>query len=294
MKQLIVTADDFGYSRYVNKAIIECLKKGIVTSISLIVNTKYLNESIKLLKQNKNLDVGIHVNLTEFKPLTKSKILVDENRNFIDKNKWFKGYYKYSSKNEVEKEIEAQLLKAFSLGLKITHINGHNHIHIFPNIIDIIIKLAKKFKIKYIRIPYEINYTKYLQQKGIKSILYKFSKSAKVKILKNKLKTTDAFYGILNMHDMDFDKLSNILMSVKEGTSELMVHPAYVDKKGDIFHQSRQREKEMELLTDDRIKQLIKKFKIKLTNFHNYENCNNNAKLPTFCWRQCNNIKQNC
>ncbi len=88
MKQLIITADDFGYSKYTNKAIIECFKKGIVTSTSLIVNTKYFRESIKLLKRNKNLDVSLHINLTEFKPLTKSKILVDKNGNFIDKNKW--------------------------------------------------------------------------------------------------------------------------------------------------------------------------------------------------------------
>ena len=66
MKKLIVTADDFGYSRNVNKAIIRCFRNGIVTSTSLLANTKYFDESVKLLKLNKNLDVGMHINLTEF------------------------------------------------------------------------------------------------------------------------------------------------------------------------------------------------------------------------------------
>ena len=267
MKQLIVTADDFGYSKYTNKAIIECFRKGIVTSTSLIVNTKYFSESIKLLKQNKNLDIGIHVNLTEFKPLTKSKILIDKNGNFVDKNKWFDGYYEHANKSEIEEELEAQILKVISSGLKITHINGHNHIHIFPNIIDAITKLAKKYKIKYVRIPQEISYTKYLEEIGRKSMIAKFSKIAKTKMLKSKIKTTDAFYGILNMHDMDSNKLSRILKSIENDTNELMVHPAYVDKKGDTFHQSRQRENEIKLLTNSSIKNLIKQQNIKLINF---------------------------
>lgn len=267
MKQLIVTADDFGYSRYVNKAIIKCFRKGVVTSTSLIVNTKYFNESIKILKQNKNLDAGIHVNLTEFTSLTNPKTLIGKNGNFIDKNKWFSGYYKYINKNEVEKELESQIVKSLSSGLKITHINGHNHIHIFPKVLDIVIKLAKKYNIKYVRIPHEISHTKYPKQNGINSLICKFSKNAKTKIIKNRLKTTDTFHGILNMHDMDFDKMSVILKSIEKRTNELMVHPAHIDKNGDAFHQSNQRENEIKLLTNDNIKNLIKKQNIKLTDF---------------------------
>lgn len=267
MNQLIVTADDFGYSRYVNKAIINCFKEGIVTATSFLVNTKYFDESVKLLKQNPNLDVGIHVNLTEFTPLTKPKTLIDKDGNFIVKNKWFKDYYNQANKKEIEYEIEAQILKAFSSGLNISHIDGHNHIHIFPNVVDVVDQLTKKYEIKYIRIPYDIDYMKHIQKQGKTSIFSKFSRIAKTKIIKSKIKTTDAFYGMLNLYDMNFDKLSMILKSIKNGTSELMVHPAYIDKKGDEFHQSKQREIEIKLLTDNKIKQIIKQQNIKLTNF---------------------------
>ncbi|MDP3766360.1 MAG: ChbG/HpnK family deacetylase, partial [Nanoarchaeota archaeon] len=200
-------------------------------------------------------------------PLTKSKTLIDKNGTFIDKIKWFGGYYKNVNKNDVEDEIEAQILQAISSGLKITHINGHNHIHIFPNVIDVVIKLAKKHRIRCIRVSNDTSYSKYLKEQGKKSMLTQFSKIAKNKIIKNKLKTADVFYGILNMNDMDFYKLSKIFESIKNGTSELMMHPAYINKNGDSFHQSKQREKEIELLINNQIKNLIKKQHIRLINF---------------------------
>lgn len=270
MKQLIITADDFGYSKFTNNAIIKCFQKGIVTSTSLIVNTKYFDKSVELLEQNKALDVGVHINLTEFKPSTRNKTLIDKNGNFIDKNKWFNEYYKKADIDEIENKIEAQILKAISSGLNIMHINGHNHIHIFPNIVDVVIKLAKKYKIMFVRLPYEkiINKRNFKNHQIIKrDLIADLSISAKNKIIKNRLKTTDAFYGILNMDNMDFEKLSQIFTSMKDGTSELMVHPAYADKKGDKFHRSKQREKEIGLLKSSNVKELMKKFSINLTSF---------------------------
>ena len=95
----------------------------------------------------------------------------------------------------------------------------------------------------------------------------KFSKAAQIKIIKNRIKATGSFYGILDMNGMDFNKLYDIINSIQDGTAELMVHPAYVDSKGDVFHKSRQRENEIKLLTNDKIKQLIKKRGIQLENF---------------------------
>ena len=269
MKQLVVTADDFGYSRNVNKAIIRCFKKGIVTSTSLLANTKYFDESVKLLKLNKNLDVGMHINLTEFKPLAKAKSLTGKNGDFIGKKIWFSGYYEKADKNEVKAEINGQIIKALSSGLKITHINGHNHIHMLHNIFDIAVKSAKEYGIKYFRLPYEtaLNKEKVKLYSKIRTKNAIARLHAKNKINKNGLKAADAFYGGLYMKNMDYGKIAAIFNSIKNGASELMVHPAYIDRRGDVFHQSKQRENEIRLLTDKKMMQSIKKLKINLTNF---------------------------
>jgi len=269
MKQLIVTADDFGYSRQANRAIIKCFREGIVTSTSFLVNTKYFDESARLLKQNKKLDVGIHINLTEFRPLTKARALAGKNGDFIGKKIWFNGYYRHADKNEIESEINEQITKALSSGLNITHLNGHNHIHMLPNIIDIAVRSAKEYGIKYFRLPYEaaLNKDEVKLYSTIRAKNAVARLHAKNKINKNGLKAAGAFYGSLCMKNMDYSKLAVIFNSIKNGTSELMVHPAYIDKEGDIFHQSMQREKEIELLTSNKTKQVIKKNNIKLTNF---------------------------
>lgn len=263
MKKLIVTADDFGYSQNVNKAIIKCFRNGIVTSTSLLANTKYFDESVKLLKQDKNLDVGIHINLTESKPLTKAKTLTDKSGNFIHKTKWFDGHYDNADPKELENEIEAQIKRSISSGVKITHMNGHNHIHIFPKVIDAAARMAKKYSIKYLRLPIE----KMENKDNFAVLIGRLSKMAECKTLKNSLKMTDAFYGIDDMHDMSFKKFSEILKSLKGGASELMVHPAYIDKSGDRFHQLPQREREIKLLTSEKIKKLIEINNIKMVNF---------------------------
>ncbi len=51
MKYLIINADDLGYSRERNNGIVECLKKGIVTNTSLLVNGFEAEHAVKLCSQ---------------------------------------------------------------------------------------------------------------------------------------------------------------------------------------------------------------------------------------------------
>ena len=59
MKELIVNADDFGYSSGVNKGIIEAHTNGIVTGTSVMVGAIAANETI-MLKDYPDLAVGLH------------------------------------------------------------------------------------------------------------------------------------------------------------------------------------------------------------------------------------------
>ena len=77
----IFNADDFGISKGVNAAIVKAYKEGILNSASLMVNQKYTNEAVKLAKEMSNLEMGIHLNLTNEYPSVDSRkipLLVDE------------------------------------------------------------------------------------------------------------------------------------------------------------------------------------------------------------------------
>ena len=59
-KFLVVNADDFGYSPGVNRGIVECHRRGIVTSTSLMVTAKGTEEAVALSRANPELAIGLH------------------------------------------------------------------------------------------------------------------------------------------------------------------------------------------------------------------------------------------
>lgn len=59
-KYLIVNADDFGVSTGVNRGILECHRRGIVTSASLMVNRPAAQEAISISRDCPALSIGLH------------------------------------------------------------------------------------------------------------------------------------------------------------------------------------------------------------------------------------------
>src|SRR5215471_7197889 len=59
-RYLIFNADDFGASHGVNRGIVDCHQKGVLTSTSLMVTGRALDEAIQLSKENPKLAIGLH------------------------------------------------------------------------------------------------------------------------------------------------------------------------------------------------------------------------------------------
>lgn len=79
-----VTADDFGYCKERNAGIIESINSGIVNSISVLINSSCVEPSCIHLF-TKPVKIGLHLNLTEGKPLKHVKSLVNEKGIFFPK-----------------------------------------------------------------------------------------------------------------------------------------------------------------------------------------------------------------
>jgi predicted glycoside hydrolase/deacetylase ChbG (UPF0249 family) len=59
-KYLIVNADDFGASTGVNRGILECHERGVVTSTSLMVTGRAVDEAVAISRDHPALAVGLH------------------------------------------------------------------------------------------------------------------------------------------------------------------------------------------------------------------------------------------
>src|SRR5712692_6943121 len=73
MRNLIVNADDLGWTEGVNRGIIEAHRNGIVTSTSLLANGSAFSPGVALAKQAPALGVGGHVNLSDGIPVSRAE-----------------------------------------------------------------------------------------------------------------------------------------------------------------------------------------------------------------------------
>lgn len=137
-QRLIVRGDDMGYSHSGNLALIKCSKEGIQTSIEIIVPSPWFPEAVKFLKENPNIDVGIHLALTsewdnvKWRPLTDCPSLRTPDGYFYPMVNPNANYPKMSIKEnawkieDVEKELRAQIETALKdLPGRISHLSAH-------------------------------------------------------------------------------------------------------------------------------------------------------------------------
>lgn len=269
VKKLIINADDLGFSPGVNQAILETHQGGFLSHASLMANTEYFNHAIEeIIPQCKNLKVGVHVNLTCAKALFPTNVVTE--KGFLN-NTFVSLLFKIKSKkvlNSLENEIEMQILKIKNAGIEISHIDGHEHVHIIPSINKIVRKLAKKHRISRIR---EIN-EGFFESWKFNGKTASFSNILKLFLLKflslfNENSGETGFYSMLNTCEINgFNLFQFLKNSRKYETVEVMLHPALSDLDSPeyyqtlhprfvSFFQNSSRKSEFDLCFDERFKE---------------------------------------
>ncbi len=65
MRNLIVNADDLGWTEGVNRGIADAHRRGLVMSTSLLANGRAFASAILTAQANPGLGVGVHLNLSD-------------------------------------------------------------------------------------------------------------------------------------------------------------------------------------------------------------------------------------
>ena len=73
--QIIVNADDLGASQMVNDVTFDLVAQGKVTSATMIANAPFLDDALHRIGGNNSCSFGVHLNLSEFQPLTDSRAI---------------------------------------------------------------------------------------------------------------------------------------------------------------------------------------------------------------------------
>ncbi len=235
---LSICADDYGITHNVNKAIIKLISNKRLTETSCIVLTENFKKDAKKLKSFKNeIGIGLHLTLTDFKPLSKKYVLNVNGKMPSNLSLLIKCLQKKIDKKQIFDEIDLQIqnFKKY-LGFDPNFIDGHHHVHQFPLIRECLIDVIKKRKLVekiWVRNTHEklnkiINRNVSIFKAYMISI---FGKRFKNLVKKNSIKTNDGFSGIYNFSSKaNFEELFIKFIKQSGKNHVLMVHPGYSDE----------------------------------------------------------------
>ena len=214
LQNIFINADDFGISIEVNNAIVKAWELGLLDSTTIMANMPGFCDAIEIIKSGKipSNRIGIHLNLFEGKPLTDSmkecRVFCNDDGIFNMRPIPFFAPARYSM--IVYEELRAQIIKVLNAGINITHIDSHAHRHFNWFIGKEVIKLAKDYNIRYIRISGN------LSKFSLPKLLFQKVYNARL----GKYQYSDYFYNIPNA----IKNLSSFILNHK---LEVMCHPSF-------------------------------------------------------------------
>jgi hopanoid biosynthesis associated protein HpnK len=284
MRRLIVNADDFGLTRGVSQAIVRAHQGGIVTSTSLLANGEAFDLAVELARGEARLGVGIHLNLTEGKPVAKfppASRLIDSGGSFRSRPLGLgrKIILRQVKLSEVEKEMRAQIEKVLKTGLRADHLDSHKHIHLVPLVFDLTTRLAREYRIGWIRCPGESRAGatclvpaghsarwKIAKQRLVARGLAILASGGRRRLREAGLNAPDNLLGVAETGFLDKCCLEHLLGGLPSGTSEIMCHPGHVDAdlRRTPTRLLSEREAEFEALTSPEVQGLVARLGIEL------------------------------
>ncbi|XP_059143755.1 carbohydrate deacetylase-like isoform X1 [Physella acuta] len=298
-RYLIITADDFGFSKERNAGVVQAFNHGAVKSASLLLNCTGTEEGAKIF-QSSSICHGLHLNLTEGLPISSENF-----KTLTDSTGIFHGMINtpklldegYIDKEEIRQEIDSQIDRYIELvGSAPVYVDGHQHIHLHPKVVDIFCDALKRHNIQVTRFPNEVN----MESKSwvnpeympFFSVLIEQITNVRVVLDNYGIRTTDCFAGLSTMgKDMTVERLQKVILEAfqeaekrtllspqdKEFTScELMTHPGHPTDPNfggfswgsDEFGLSSDRVYEIKILSSPEMKEFYKANNIELVS-HN-------------------------
>ena len=258
-KLLILHADDLGVAHSENAASLDALEKGGINSASIMMPTPWVTEVVRYSQKNPNADLGLHLVLTSewdtyrwggLAPSDKVPSLHEPDGTMPKDTRTVATRAK---QDEVERELRAQIDRAYAMGLKPTHVDSHmGALFNTGELFSTYVKVARSYRLPFlgfIAAP----------RAGGQSALQPGDIFPDTVIVADNVPTErwNQFY---------FDALKNL----KPGLTEIIVHLGYDDaelKAVTVTHDaygSAWRQRDYNLVTSPEWKQALKDNKVVL------------------------------
>jgi len=278
VKRLIINADDLGADVARNEGIFEAIRAGVVTSATILPNGPSLEHALGKIRSGgfEEISFGVHLNLTEGRPLAEGlSCLTGPDGNFLGKAAAHRLLLKTGDaplKTELAREATLQIERLLDAAIAITHIDGHQHVHVFPSALSTVAEIARDHGIRRMRIPDE---TPPSADETVPADLLEearrfgsLGREARKRLAGMGIVSSDHFRGLALKGRLDLEGLLQLIETLPEGTTELMVHPGRVPAETPFSaFSSPDRERELEALLDPRFRLALDRAGVVLVSF---------------------------
>jgi predicted glycoside hydrolase/deacetylase ChbG (UPF0249 family) len=227
------------------------------------------------------LDVGVHLALVAEAPLLRcNSSLIGRNGRFPASAsalacRWLTGRIR---KADVRAEWSAQIERILEHGIRVTHLDSHQHVHVLPGLYGLVLDLAARYDIAFVRVPVEnlqadwppnLHGMARVMGSTILRLLWMIGRRRGAGPAKRR---SLRFLGFQDGGRLDPVRLRCLLDRLRPGgVYELMCHPGFTPDEPDVQSWAYRHEVELRALTSPSIRSEIAARGIRLCNFKDFK-----------------------
>lgn len=247
---LIVNADDYGLTRGISRGILRAHREGLVSSTSALVLGSAFASTAAWLGDAPTLGAGVHLAAVGEDPplLTRSEIPTLTDRKGHLPRTW-RSFLACAVRGRIDpddlsREFAAQIEAARQSGITPTHLDTHQHLHLWPKVATVVVTLAVEHDIRAVRVP---GSPVALLRRPIDELAERLRRAA----ARHQLACPAVSAGIDHRRTLDVDRLRAHLRDLSEGAApaELVCHPGERDVAFHCESWEYRREQELWALT---------------------------------------------
>jgi predicted glycoside hydrolase/deacetylase ChbG (UPF0249 family) len=305
-RSLVLHADDLGMNDLVSAGILRGFREGLLTSTSVLANAPGCSwalaqwkdvqsqfsqgcltsrEARRLLADSvRPFDLGIHLNLTQGRPLTGERYP----RPLLDRDGLFPGVFRLATllmtsgsrfHQPIHDELRAQIEVLLDSGFSPTHLNAHQYVDILPVVAAIVPKLVRRYEIPIVRVPWERRLTATTLVRRFEpanwclaQVKRMFAFHHLVEMRRRGMAHPAFFFGTSHAGRIDLNLMRSFLAGAGEGITEIGMHPGspaplrFATNDTDGWHDplAAMRSAELSLLTSPELVTLLESQEIHL------------------------------
>lgn len=233
MRQVIVSADDFGLSEGVNEAVERAHRDGILSTASLMVTGAAAADAVRRARRLPDLHVGLHLVVVEGTAALPGGLphIVDAAGRFpADQARLGVTYFfRPVARRQLAMEVRAQYRAFAATGLRLDHANAHKHMHLHPTVGDLLIRVGLEHGLTAMRVPAEPPHVMRAcgEAQGLGArALYGWTRLLRRQGRRAGLHMNDWAFGIAWSGHMTARQLVRLAPHLPPGLSEMYFHPA--------------------------------------------------------------------